>query len=528
MRIRTPILLTLGLWGTFAPAQVFACGGVFCAIPQGPTPPAPVDQTAERIIFEVDPGRVTAHVQIRYLGEPEGFAWVVPVPDTPQVEESSEALFAALDEASQLEVRVPPSTCILANSVQASASCSCGDNDFEMPQGNSPVVVYASGFTDSYEYSVIGAERSQDLVDWLVDNRYNVSSNMTPVMDLYNGPQMRFLALKLRANKDASDIAPIRMRYAAEAPMIPIQLTKVAAQPLMGILVFILADSPYVPSNFEWVRPKSGELIFDENNRTSYFEWVARTAEEAEGKLFVAEYVGALPLAPGEYGDQRVRHSHLSRFYTRISPEYMNEDPRFVADGSVQVENLLDLSAQMPLYDCNGVIEERRPSACAFQYCGAGAECVAIGEDAACRCPQGKVATSLVGPDGVRRVTCTPAEAPFGVTAEAGAEGTEFDPCLRKDCGAGACVLKAGFATCACEAGAVARLVGEAERCVEVALDVETFGPGAGPESRRVDVTLGAVSRGRGFGAYAGGFWGLVLVVLVCRRGRRRGQGSRL
>jgi hypothetical protein len=44
-----------------------------------------VNQSAEQIIFEVEPGWVTAHVLIRYAGDPSQFAWIVPVPEVPEL-----------------------------------------------------------------------------------------------------------------------------------------------------------------------------------------------------------------------------------------------------------------------------------------------------------------------------------------------------------------------------------------------------------------------------------------------------------
>ena len=51
-----------------------ACGGLFC----GNTP---VDQTAERILFEVnDDNTTSAVIEIQYQGRAEDFSWVIPVP----------------------------------------------------------------------------------------------------------------------------------------------------------------------------------------------------------------------------------------------------------------------------------------------------------------------------------------------------------------------------------------------------------------------------------------------------------------
>src|SRR6185503_13726083 len=76
-----------------APRSAQACGGTFCD--SGPTA-MPVDQTGENILFVMDGQNVEAHVQIQYQGAAERFAWLVPMPEIPEVEVGSQPLFANL------------------------------------------------------------------------------------------------------------------------------------------------------------------------------------------------------------------------------------------------------------------------------------------------------------------------------------------------------------------------------------------------------------------------------------------------
>ena len=66
--------------GLSSPAAALACGGFFCSS-------TPVDQQAERILF-VDEGDDTwsAYVEIQYKGESDAFAWIVPVPEVPELD----------------------------------------------------------------------------------------------------------------------------------------------------------------------------------------------------------------------------------------------------------------------------------------------------------------------------------------------------------------------------------------------------------------------------------------------------------
>lgn len=532
------LALTVAL--TLAPAAA-ACGGLFCAV--AITAPEPVDQNAERIIFVVNrDGTVTAHVQIQYAGSPERFAWVVPVPSVPGVADSSEDAFIDLDDLTRLTIVPPPTIpCAQANS---NGGCVGGDSSAsgasfafdESAAEDDGVTVYDHGFTDSYEFHVVGAEDTAALVTWLQDNDYNVSDNMTPVMEVYNGADGKFLALKLQAGKTARDIAPIAMTIEGSFPMVPIRLTAVAAQPLMGILVYILADSPYRPAlPYQVVDPTADDLLFDVddsfNGSSNYFAWAARVADEEGGRAMVREFVGANPMEGWAYEGFSTDHTWVSRFYTRMSPHQMTYDPVFEPDPELTTfDGTVDFSGHPALIECGSVVEERRPTACSRIYCGQDADCAIEDGRAGCVCPEGRVAQGFRDPDGLSSVTCVPTVNDFGVTDEAAGVGTEFDPCGAYDCGDGTCVVKGGFPTCACDLGALACVEdqgGTADGDPGTILCVpsttgQTFGPGAGLESAAYLPAQGAPAQAPPERTYAVPQWLPVLLVLLALAAVRR------
>jgi hypothetical protein len=489
-----------------APAAI-ACGGLFCSVPQGPVPPQPIDQNAERIIFDVGDGEVTTHVQVQYAGAADAFAWIVPVSAVPTVEESSSALFDQLEQATAVQVILPaPEACPQQSSSGRGLQLGCGSDSaaggtFDAEGSGrvapkSPVTVFAHDFTDNYEYTVVGAEDTTVLVKWLQENGYSVSDNMAPVIAPYNGgADAKFLALKLRGGKSASDIVPIAMTYASTLPVIPLRLTAVAAQPLMGVLVFIAGDRHYAPDNWDAIDPDASQMLFGGDGSTSYFEWVARSNDEVGGHQFVREFRGFNPVEGLSFGEDGVqlRGSKVTRFYTRLGPHQMDLDPMFAPDDTpepasntaVLGQRVLDFSSRTTLWQCGGtVIAERAPSPCAFNYCGLGATCTVADGRVGCACPADRTAQRITGPDGTDHVTCAPKTNPFGVTDEAGGAGGEFDPCANYPCGSGTCVLKGGFPTCSCAGGAVACLEpGGLLSCVPSGAGATTFGPGAGMES---------------------------------------------
>src|SRR6187399_3088088 len=103
MRVAIALGLVAALLGDVRRAE--ACG---CLSPPAVTAgDYAVNQRAEQIIFEVEPGWVTAHVLIKYAGAPESFAWIVPVPEAPtEMDVSPVTAFGLIDRATAPQVSV--------------------------------------------------------------------------------------------------------------------------------------------------------------------------------------------------------------------------------------------------------------------------------------------------------------------------------------------------------------------------------------------------------------------------------------
>ena len=486
-----------------------ACGGLFC----NGSPiaaPLPVDQSAERVLFIKNDERVTAHVHIAYAGEPESFAWVVPVAGVPTVADSDPDLLDAYDAATATTATFPAGLGCSGGggfAIGCGAMSAAGSTALADSAGGSSVQVFQHSFTDTYEYHIVGGADSDELFEWLEDNNYNVSENMRPVMDEYLSGGTNFLALKLNADAGARDVMPIAITFGSGEPMIPLRLTAVAAQPLMGVQVIIASDD-------------ESEIVggFDANINpiTSYHAWVARQAAENGGRLFVREFAGQVTFSELDLGGEtEIPPAYVSRYYTRLSPQHMTTDPMFAPaplGSDIETGTELDLSDQAPLTACD-VIPENQPSPCAFNYCGPGALCFADEGEVMCSCKPGDVAQRFQGPQGME-VTCVPVENPYAITDQAGGAGTEFDPCADTDCGDGTCILRGGFPACLCDSSNVARLSADGTMaCAALPEIAINAGPGAGVEAHPQNVTLG--------GMLSSLRWlllGLALVMIVTRR----------
>ena len=281
------VAIAIGMVGTLAlvsamvssPAR--ACGGVFCSNGQ-------LVQAAERILFvEHEDGTVTAIVQIQYQGPADEFAWVLPVPGTPEVDVSSNIVF------NRLRLWSDPFP-----SVSESGPCALGG----IPAlGGSPpyagVTVLSTGQVGPYVYDIIQLDpslpRPGDVAaEWLATNGYEVAQLGVDRLGQYLLQGMNLLALKLNKQADTGSLRPIELRYPASCPMIPLRPTAVAAVQDMPIQVWIVGPSRAVATNYLMAELNEARFTFGAGTGPNWYtDLVTEAVDEAGGQAFVTEHV---------------------------------------------------------------------------------------------------------------------------------------------------------------------------------------------------------------------------------------------
>ncbi len=493
---RIAAFLSLALVSMIAlrPQVAHACGCFSPPVPQPADTDFAVNQQSEVIIFEVEqgnpillePATVTAHVMIKYAGDPAQFAWLVPVPNVPDLELSEAGVFGWLDSETtpgvgarnvdlcppqqyRCEVHPPP-FCPSPNMGAPNAGglpatptdpgISDGDFAASDPGGGAPpdVMVFKREQIGSYDTVVFGAGDAQGTIDWLNDEGFIVNDTMTPFMQPYLDAGMVFVASKLVPGADVDEIRPLKMRYIGTDPMVPLQLTAVAAEPHLTVTSFIFGNGLYEPVGHPMV-----EIPIDEittfANRNNYPMLLSRVADEAGGDGFVREYAGAPPVyqlddpngccsagfdlcfveqngvcecpntdidAVDCAADEELTrtldlidqlstsYTSLTRLTLRISPEEMTFDPVFSLGNSGGTPPTSLVGEAYQLSRCGGdVIDQERfeeisaVMACATTYCGNG-RCAGAGNSAGCICDDGHVARAFTDLDGRPSVTCVP------------------------------------------------------------------------------------------------------------------------
>jgi hypothetical protein len=284
-----------------AASPAYACGGFFCRT-------EPIDQAGESIVFAVnEPNqRIEAHVQITYEGDADDFSWVVPVPSIPELFTSSENLFTALAGSTAPIFRPiyltegvcdqPADTWDSWGSYESDSFGWFADTGVAGDSGDSgsppPVLVLAQQRVGPYDTVTLQAASDADLLNWLNTNGYQVPTTLGPALAPYLNQGMLLLALRLANDASAGDLVPLGMRYDGTQPMIPIQLTRIAALDDMRMDVWIFGPERAVPLNQPHVTVNHGAIDWTRSG-SNYRGLVSDAVDQAGGKAWVTDVAGA-------------------------------------------------------------------------------------------------------------------------------------------------------------------------------------------------------------------------------------------
>ena len=265
-----------------------SCGGFFCS-------QVPVDQGGENIVFSVDGGTVTAHIQIRYVGEAEDFAWILPLPTEPDAPEvSTDLLFLNLNQATAPRFSVnwhDDQDCVYFSSGGAEAQADSSGGEGEEVAEPPAVKVEFQGAVGPYEAVVITSDDAGAVTTWLADNGYDLPPETTDLLGPYVAADYHFVALRLQNDLDVGDIVPIKVRFAWDRPCVPLRLTAIAATEDMWVRMWVFGEARSIPLNYRHVLIDEAKVDWFSGG-ANYAQVVTDAADEAEGRAFVTEFAG--------------------------------------------------------------------------------------------------------------------------------------------------------------------------------------------------------------------------------------------
>ncbi len=450
------------------PRPAEACGGFFCA-------QAPVEQNAERILFEVGDDTVTAVVEITYSGDPDDFSWILPLSGdlVGELELVPTGVLTLLELATVPQITPPNTKCSTPSAPMASMGRAGGGGLLEDGGG---VDVTELDRVGPFEPVLVESTDPVALVNWLNENGYTVTEGMEPFIDDYVAQDFSFLAMQLAPDAGTQDIAPVQVVYSGTEPMIPLMLTSVATGPDTGVLAFVAANTRYDSTNYANLEVSVDELRADPfNGQNNYYPLISWMIDDEGGRAFVTEFAGSTSdvqanvqniFLNSEDAQESsawlqnlfARKTTLSRMFARMGGWEMTADPSFQPSAGGAVSRVLDLTGQPEVEVC-GPGSDDRIVPCGSTYCGVGSQCATTADGIdGCVCAEGQTARTVMAPTTpggapVETVTCQQSDFEFLADVVGTAEGPS-DPCFANICGEnGACVQVNGFATCDCDEG---------------------------------------------------------------------------
>jgi uncharacterized protein (TIGR03382 family) len=299
-----------------------ACGGFACD-----PGPVPILQEAEQIVFGLDEERneVEMHVKITYAGADNDFAWIVPVPQAPELFLTTASLF------DQIQLATQP---LFTRQVVQDGNCrtpevrnaDTGDIDMEYDStGGSydessdyDVEVVAEELVGAYETVTLAADSAEDLLGYLQSEGYALPDSFEDVLAPYVSDGAYFVALKLSTLHSGGDLAPLALRYPASKGMVPVQLTSISATPDMRMEAYVFSDGRAVPESYLHVRINDAAVDWW-NNGENYLDVISEAANEAGGRAFATDYHGSsdiVGLLSSGYTEEPLREASDANAWT--------------------------------------------------------------------------------------------------------------------------------------------------------------------------------------------------------------------
>jgi hypothetical protein len=289
-----------------------ACGGCFHE------PPKNVNQgsqstvvTGHRMALSVSLDRTILWDQIQYAGDPQGFAWVLPVRPGATLSLANDALFEALDAATATTIASPRITCPgvdeygpgpvsrggcsfgcgAAAEAYGGAGGGTGNGSVHGGDPPDPVTVVHQASVGPYETVTIHSAVPGALYDWLKSHGYAVDAAISPIIDAYEKEGFDFIALRLTPGEGVREMQPVRVTSPGAAPVLPLRMVAAGTGANVAITLFVIGEGRWETKNFPGVEITDQDLSWDFKAVTSDYSTVRQTKLAAsDGRTWLTTY----------------------------------------------------------------------------------------------------------------------------------------------------------------------------------------------------------------------------------------------
>lgn len=222
------------------------------------------------MILSVGQQQTTLYDELRYDGDPESFAWVLPITGNAKIGVSSDGLFATLDAMTSVVVVPPPVNCpIRPNDCSDGDDLSAAPGASERGSSGGGVTVTAQETVGPYETVQLKSDDPQALNEWLTSHGYTIPDDIKPVIAQYVAEHFDFLALKLVPGTGVQAMRPVRVTTSGASVVLPLRMVAAGTGATVGVTLWTLGEGRYQPQNFPVFEIKASELEWDWTTYTS-------------------------------------------------------------------------------------------------------------------------------------------------------------------------------------------------------------------------------------------------------------------
>ena len=246
---------------------VEACGGCFV-----PTENNTV-VTDHRMILSIDLQQSTLYDQIQYQGSPESFAWVLPIRGEAKVGVSADAVFAALDSQTSVQVIQPPRNCPAPTNCRSNEDLASSAGGSSSGGNAAPSVeVLKQETVGPYETVQLRSTDPEALRTWLTERGFQIPPVVSSIITSYVNEQFDFLAIKLVPGQGTQAMVPIRVTTRGGSSKLPLRMVAAGTGANVGITLWTIADGRWEAQNFPSFVVKETELSWDWITSSSNFK----------------------------------------------------------------------------------------------------------------------------------------------------------------------------------------------------------------------------------------------------------------
>lgn len=325
-----------------------ACGGFFSETTQSDV----VVMSDVRVALVSDGSWVEQYVQVGYSGKANQVAWVYPVQQNPTVDEEKDNPFPVLEAATRPQITI---TTPQADDGGGGFGCGASDSLDSANGGRQidpTVKVWQSGKVGAFDYVVISATKTDDMVDWLNKNGFSVPTRATTVLSHYVTLGWYFVAMKISVQAQQSGSVPattvVKLGYAASEVRYPLRMVSLSNAAQTSFEFYLVSTvkgselSPKAPFAALNIDPK--KVVAQGPDTHNYETVFADTLKAGGSRALVREYSNTeWPYYKVAFKDA-YQHTTLTRLRGTFTSAVMDQDIVFDFQPYKKVSHHYDLT----------------------------------------------------------------------------------------------------------------------------------------------------------------------------------------